>query len=367
MDEDFKRTDDHVAQLTSKFRHLKLWNILHNSANINDFIVEIENEIALVEERENKSRKETMAHRQRMHEKEKQERVVATIRKDLENCTREIQKLNEQKFHASIDAGQAVFIRTGLDRDLTGEESFEELEEILRQQKRKLSEQSQTNARLQRNVDYLEEHYDEMLLEDDTFENKENARENSDAGENSKSSRSNSKDFTPLDHCTYRCTYAESENSISGSVLVEEETYDVRILFGAGMFGEIESIEVFFKGKLVSSLAVGPYLAFAEDPTLLFSEVRQEAASCHFWLKHCTKLQSKFQCINQTSKSLSLIFPSDLRIDITRNGDYGLCPSTPLLLQFSKDPPQSLRETFYSLLEFLDAGQKHLNELQSSI
>jgi len=367
MEEDFKRTDDHLEQLTKKHRYTQLWKFLHNSNDINSFIAQIDDEVNSVECREKKCREKTQDYRQLLKRKGELENQVEDLRLKTEKCTEEIYNLEHRKVNALVDSGLNASFDTGLGSNLSGEESLDQLEAILRLQEQKINSTVEENNQKRRALAILEETYDEMMLEEDVYGNKENQAENILLENNKKSHQSPVHNLPPLDHCTLRCTYQQTDHAVTGSVRVEDETYDIRILFGDGMFGQLETADILSNGKIISSLPVDKYLAFVEDPIFLFSEARQEASSTHFWLKHCTKLQSKFQCVNQSSKTISITFPSNFRIDIVRPQEYGIFSATPLQIEFSNDPPDFLKKPFYTLLELLTNDVLFGMQKQSSI
>jgi len=364
MEEDFQRTDDHLEQLTKKWRYVKLWKFLNESAGEKDFSEQIKQEIEKLEEREKYTREQTEKHRTLLRKQHKSEMLIQDLETKTESCQREIQEWQVKKQNALIDSGVGVSLPTGLGFDLTGYESIEELEAILGKQEPKFHEHVEAKSHLQQNIKTFEQTYDEMLKEEDVFGNKENHGENCDPNrslENKQPPGHN--DCSPLDHCTFRLSYLDEENHTCGSIRIEDEVYEIRIQYGVGVFGQVESIEILTNGSVASSLPAGDYLQFSDDPEYLFAEARQEAVSCHFWQKHCTKLQTKFQCLKQTPKSLSILFPSDFRVDVSRRADYGTHALIPLQMNFSRDPPDFFKKPFYSLLDFI--SDKQIDSLQN--
>jgi len=367
MLDDFKRTEDHLEQITKKHRYTQLWKFLHNSNDVESFTSQIDEEMKSVELRENHCREKTQEYRRLLKRKGDLEKQVDDLQLKTEQCTEEIYKLEQRKVSALVNSGIDVSFDTGLGSSLSGEESLKDLQAILRLQEQKIDLTVEKNDHNRRALAILEETYDEMMLEEDVYGNKENQNENMMVEHNKKSPKSKAYDLPPVDHHTLRCTYQQTDHAVVGSVRVEEMLYDIRILFGEGMFGQLETADILSNGKIISSLPIDKYLAFVEDPIFLFSEAKQEASSTHFWLKDCTKLQSKFQCVNQSSKTISITFPSNFRIDISRPQEYGIFSTTPLNIQFSEEPPDFLTKPFYNLSELLSNDAVVGMQKQSSI
>lgn len=344
---DLARTEAHLNLVTKKYRYVKIWNILQNSKDIGEFQRRVQQELEGLKGQEQLVEQLKSNYHQKLGQNQKLKNSIQTYEKRIQECEREIEEWKSKKKKAYLQAGFPIPLQTGVgDMTLNGNESIQELEEILRQQDSALSKKKSETALLQRQAQVLETEVEDMELEGDV-EDKEN-----NIPEDNENPSSETILTPPVNHYTYDCTYSPNPTGTVGSIIVEGTAYIIEISFSDS---GLESITIYSReGRALSSLPIDTYNRFSGcSVDFLFSEARQEAVCLHFWLKHCTQIKSTFSTLykQHTSKVLTLQLPKGT-VKITRESDYGCFDGQPLSLEHSENFSKKLsQKPIFSLEE----------------